>query len=354
MSVTKKEIATSAPGRLLHRCAVLLICIVWPLIWVGGLVTTYDAGMAVPDWPGTYGYNMFLYPIDTWLYGPFDLLIEHGHRLLGSLAGLVAIATLVTAIFCEPRRWVIWMAAGVLLAVIGQGMLGGLRVVQAARTLAMIHGCFGPAFFAMCAALAVVTSRWWWSQNTPKASATSSDGDVVRKALPIKPSTMWLSACLALTCYCQLLLGAQLRHLHPDASPVAFRHLVETHVALALAAWVLSGIIAVRLWRCGDLALSRPARWLVGLVLIQICLGVGTWLVNYGVPVSSERWLWASNYVITAKGYIESIIVTAHVATGSLLIALSVSLALRVGRMARLRASSPAWHLATKMEQGIA
>ena len=124
MNVTKKELATSAPGRLLHRCAVLLICIVWPLIWVGGLVTTYDAGMAVPDWPGTYGYNMFLYPIDTWLYGPFDLLIEHGHRLLGSLAGIVAIATLVTAIFCEPRRWVIWMAAAVLLAVIGQGDVG--------------------------------------------------------------------------------------------------------------------------------------------------------------------------------------------------------------------------------------
>ena len=64
------------PGQLVHRLSVLLVCLVWPLIWVGGLVTTYDAGMAVPDWPGTYGYNLFLYPYNTWLLGPFDLFIE--------------------------------------------------------------------------------------------------------------------------------------------------------------------------------------------------------------------------------------------------------------------------------------
>src|SRR5688572_13709785 len=54
------------PGRWLHRWAVLIVALVWPLIWVGGQVTTYDAGMAVPDWPGTYGYNLFLYPYQTW------------------------------------------------------------------------------------------------------------------------------------------------------------------------------------------------------------------------------------------------------------------------------------------------
>jgi cytochrome c oxidase assembly protein subunit 15 len=69
------------PPSLLHRLTVLIVCLVWPLIWVGGLVTTYDAGMSVPDWPGTYGYNLFLYPYETWLFGPFDLFIEHGHRL---------------------------------------------------------------------------------------------------------------------------------------------------------------------------------------------------------------------------------------------------------------------------------
>ena len=104
--------------------------IVFPLIWVGGLVTTYDAGMAVPDWPGTYGYNMFLYPVETWMFGPFDLFVEHGHRLLGSLAGFVAIILLVVTIRKEPRGWVCWMSLGLLLLVIIQGLLGGMRVLM--------------------------------------------------------------------------------------------------------------------------------------------------------------------------------------------------------------------------------
>ncbi len=82
----KSPHSTYQPGP--HRVAWALVCTVFPLIWVGGLVTTYDAGMAVPDWPGTYGYNMFLYPWTSWLAAPWDLFIEHGHRLLGSLAGI--------------------------------------------------------------------------------------------------------------------------------------------------------------------------------------------------------------------------------------------------------------------------
>ena len=77
----------TVPARSVHRLTVLVVCLVWPLIWVGGLVTTNDAGMAVPDWPNTYGYNLFLYPYDTWFFGPFDLFIEHGHRLLGAVVG---------------------------------------------------------------------------------------------------------------------------------------------------------------------------------------------------------------------------------------------------------------------------
>src|SRR3954468_18214086 len=86
-----------------HRLAVALALVTFPLIWVGGLVTTYDAGMAVPDWPGTYGYNLLLYPWTTWIAGPFDLFIEHGHRLLGASAGLLTIA-FVIAVFCVDRR----------------------------------------------------------------------------------------------------------------------------------------------------------------------------------------------------------------------------------------------------------
>ena len=111
-----------ASGQLVHRLCLLLVCLVWPLIWVGGLVTTYDAGMAVPDWPGTYGYNLFLYPYKTWLLGPFDLFIEHGHRLLGAVVGLVAISLVISAHFKESRRWVFVLALGLLVAVITQGL----------------------------------------------------------------------------------------------------------------------------------------------------------------------------------------------------------------------------------------
>ena len=108
---TTSQSSESAPhanraSRWLHRLAVLSVCLVWPLIWVGGLVTTYDAGMAVPDWPNTYGYNLFLYPLSTWLTGPFDLFIEHGHRLLGAVVGVVAIAMVIACFLGERRRWV--------------------------------------------------------------------------------------------------------------------------------------------------------------------------------------------------------------------------------------------------------
>lgn len=337
------------PGRAVHRCAVLLVCIVWPLVWVGGLVTTYDAGMAVPDWPGTYGYNMFLYPLNTWLYGPFDLFIEHGHRLLGTLAGLAAIATLIAAYWSEPRRWVIWLAAIVLLAVIFQGLLGGLRVVQAERTLAMVHGCFAQAFFAMCSGLAVVTSRWWWRRG-PLGEDTAGDCELPR----VSRLLMWIAGLLAVAAYGQLLLGAQLRHIQADFSPTGFRHLVETHVGLAVLVWLLTGVLAAGLWRCGDLALSRPAKWLVVLVGIQISLGLATWFVSYGLPINSERWEWAAEHVITAKGYVDSLIVTAHVATGALLIAVSVALALRIGRAAEKRRGYSKEITATRIRRAIA
>ena len=175
----------SAPARVVHRLAVLIVCLVWPLIWVGGLVTTYDAGMAVPDWPNTYGYNLFLYPYKTWLTGPFDLFIEHGHRLLGAVVGLVAIALAWKTYQNETRRWVFRFSLIVLGAVIFQGLLGGIRVVGASRTLAMVHGCFGPAFFAGCVAFAVVTSRFWFQRDDSNSLTDGLSGKNVSRGVLI-------------------------------------------------------------------------------------------------------------------------------------------------------------------------
>jgi cytochrome c oxidase assembly protein subunit 15 len=93
----------AATGRV-RFWARLLAFFTFPLIWLGGLVTTQDAGMAVPDWPGTFGYNLWLYPISTWLLGPFDLFVEHGHRLLATFVGLLAICL----VGCGGGRWVCW------------------------------------------------------------------------------------------------------------------------------------------------------------------------------------------------------------------------------------------------------
>src|SRR5688572_8610356 len=138
-----------------QRLTVLLALITFPLIWVGGLVTTYDAGMAVPDWPGTYGYNLFRYPWQTWLGGPWDLFIEHGHRLLGASAGIVAIALVAAVWLTGAPRVILLLSLGALGLVIFQGALGGARVLFDERMLALVHACVGPLFFAYLAVLAV-------------------------------------------------------------------------------------------------------------------------------------------------------------------------------------------------------
>src|SRR5438309_334104 len=106
----------------LHRIALLTAAATFPLIFMGGLVTSKGAGMSVPDWPNSYGYNMFAFPISMWKGGIF---FEHTHRLMGSVVGMLSIVLAVVAWRVEPRRWVRWLTASTLLAVILQGVLGG-------------------------------------------------------------------------------------------------------------------------------------------------------------------------------------------------------------------------------------
>src|SRR4051812_38066163 len=151
-----------------HRLAVALALVTLPLIGVGGLVTTYDAGMAVPDWPGTYGYNLFLYPLSTWWAGPFDLFVEHGHRLLGALAGILTIALVVAVWLGDERRWMRDASLAALGLVVFQGVLGGMRVLLDERMMALVHGCTGPLFFAFAMCLVETTSRGWREQKAPE------------------------------------------------------------------------------------------------------------------------------------------------------------------------------------------
>lgn len=315
-----------------HRVAVLLVCATFPLIWVGGLVTTYDAGMAVPDWPGTYGYNLFLYPWGVWLYGPFDIFIEHGHRLLGATVGLIAIALLVVVFCYDKRHWVRGLAIATLTAVIFQGLLGGLRVLNNDVQIAKIHGIFGPTFFALCVTMAVITSRLWRERTKLQLEETD-------------PKLQRLSVITAALALCQIAVGAHLRHLPVDFSPTMFRSVVFFHLILAAALVVHIVLLGVRVFRQHrhEGYFVRPALCLLTLILLQLCLGSATWVVNYAWPTWMQRSGLTFDFTVQAGGYWQAMVVTGHQAMGSLILAFSVLLALRSLRLLKITShSSPA------------
>src|SRR5438132_5694691 len=139
---TNKAFVPSSFSLWPHRIAILLAGATFPLLFIGGLVTSKGAGLAVPDWPTTFGYNMFLYPWSRMVGG---ILYEHSHRLIGSAVGLLTIALALVLWRKESRPWLRWLGVVALGAVIAQGVLGGLRVVLLQQTLAIIHACFAQA-----------------------------------------------------------------------------------------------------------------------------------------------------------------------------------------------------------------
>lgn len=321
----REELALRSPySPWPRRVGLLLVAVVFPLIWFGGLVTSSDAGMAVPDWPGTYGYNMFLYPFSSWFFGPWDFFLEHGHRLLGSLAGLVAIALVVTCAVFDSRRWVAWLAGGLLAMVIMQGLLGGVRVVIDARVVAKIHGCFGPAFFACTAGFCVVLSRWWREQPVRTQPVSRQERAIWRGA------HLWLGLS-----FLQLVVGAFLRHIGVDGSPQAFQHLVYTHVALACVVLGGTHMFAAKVRRVAGLdpKLRSAARWLSLLVTLQFLLGLSTWIVKYNWPSWFDGMTATAQFVIPEKTMWQTNIVTLHVATGSAIVALWTVLVVRCWRV---------------------
>ena len=311
-----------------HRWAVLLACATCPLIWVGGLVTTTDAGMAVPDWPTTFGYNLFLYPLSEWFYGPWDLFIEHGHRLLGAAVGLITIGLVVVLWRCESRRWVRAFGVVLVAGVIGQGVLGGMRVQMNEQALAMLHGCTGPLFFAMCVGMAVVTSVPWRERDD-------------RAETPGAHRLLSLAAATAAVAYLQLVVGAQLRHVPATAEPGVFRSAVHLHLLLAGIVLLHAVWLVVASRRLGaNCWLRRPIWVLAAMVLLQICLGATTWLVKYGMPLWARQLAGEWDFAIPATSRLQSLVVTGHVATGSLIVAVATVACLRMGRSARYTPSA--------------
>jgi cytochrome c oxidase assembly protein subunit 15 len=323
----KKSNADASDGRWPRRFGLALTAVTFPLIWVGGLVTTYDAGMAVPDWPGTYGYNLFAYPWSTWFFGPWDLFIEHGHRLLGSLAGLLTIGFLVSVFWQDERGWLKLAGVLALVLVIAQGVLGGVRVLAADQQIAKIHGCVGPAFFAFAVALTVFTSRFW-RQAAERSPRLSQNQLLLIRAVTIGTLSF---------AYLQLVIGAHLRHLDVSAGPGQFTTLVYLHLFTAgiLLLNIFLAALLMQTGPYGDLGGRRVSWGLCLLVIVQIGLGCATYVVQYGWPSGLNDATQTAGFTILSKGMLQANITTAHVAIGSLILAAATYVAVKTLRATR-------------------
>jgi cytochrome c oxidase assembly protein subunit 15 len=279
-----------------HRLAVILAGATLPLLFVGGLVTGKGAGLAVPDWPTTFGYNMFLYP---WSKMVGDIFYEHSHRLAASAVGLLTIALALVLWLRERRSWLRWLGVAALLLVILQGVIGGLRVVLLENALAMVHAALAQLFFALTVSLAIFTSAEWRGEPTDKAIL---DGGRLARLCAFTTGLIYLQA----------VFGAVVRHTGER---------LDAH--LFLAALVLLHVILILLrvmkFHADRPKLTRPARLLGALLLFQFALG----LVSYFGKYTSTLGLAPETLVI---------LTTTHLVTGALMLATSLLLTLRVYR----------------------
>jgi cytochrome c oxidase assembly protein subunit 15 len=262
-----------AGGGILHVVAILTACATFPLIFMGGLVTSHQAGMSVPDWPNSYGYNMFLFPPRLWIGG---ILYEHTHRLMGTIVGMLSIALVVASFFSKwAGKRERWLAVAVLAAVILQGVLGGLRVVLVKLDLAIVHACVAQAFFCLAAFVALETSRWWHNFRQP---------DPIERVRG--RSLVMLGIFTVVAIYLQLILGATMRHFQaglaiPDL-PLAYGKLLPpvNQAQLQAANWVrvrdlnLDAVSMGQVWlhfghRIGAIVVSVLVLALAGMVLVR-------------------------------------------------------------------------------------
>jgi cytochrome c oxidase assembly protein subunit 15 len=289
----------------LARFALTVVAIAAPLLFVGGLVTSTASGMAVPDWPNTYGTNMFLYPLGTAGAGVF---LEHSHRLFGTFLGLGALVLMIWTLRVEDRKRVRVIAVAVFAAIVLQGLLGGIRVWMGDKDLAkdnryfsMVHGIFAQGIFALLVAL--------WVMLTPGYRNATADPEAASgKKLRV------FSAAALHTTLLQMVFGAMYRHLRSS-------HALWSHAGFSLAVVVIApiaGFLAIRQREgangpSGPLkhALSRAGMVQVGAVLLQFLLG---WAA-LGMGGSS----------VEAANPAQAIVRTIHQANGAVLLGTCVT-----------------------------
>jgi len=332
------------PSNMLHRFSTLVAACTVLLILAGGLVTSHGAGLSVPDWPTSYGWNMFTFPPSMWVA---NILYEHGHRLVASTVGFLTIILAAWLWIAEPGRWLRWLGIAALGTIVAQGILGGLTVLFfLPAAVSTAHAGLAEVFFCIVVSIALFTSPGWreayvMRQRTlddvggPSGVRTTYAGRA-GSGPPTDDQAILrrIATTTTVLIYAQILLGATMRHTGaglaiPDF-PLMFGGLVPTHwdskIAVHFSHRVGAVIVALGVlttcryvWtRSRDRReLVRPATVLAALVVLQVTLGARR------VLSSNNPWI---NSV--------------HVVCGALVLTTSLVLTLRTWRGAFADASS--------------
>jgi cytochrome c oxidase assembly protein subunit 15 len=318
----------------LHRFACFCAGSILFLICIGGLVTSHEAGMSVPDWPTTYGYNMFFFPWQDWVGG---IVYEHSHRLVASGVG-VLMTILAVALCFQERVWLRWMGGVVPVFVLLEGCIGGLRVVLSEDQLGILHGCLAQLLFVSVSLIALFTSRWWITSRTGFT--------------PPKWTGRTLAICGLI--FCQLMLGATMRHEHAGLAisdfPLAYGQVWPKTDPASVAAYNLARAREdISAKPTSALYINMQMAHRVGAVLITIAIlaaASAMWLTPGTAPML-QRWsaVWVGLVFVqfllgacTIWTNKAADIATAHVATGALTLVLGALL------------SAMSWRLQSKAE----
>ena len=291
------------------------------LIFAGGLVTSTGSGLSVPDWPNTYGWFMWAFPISKMVGGIF---YEHAHRLIASTVGFLIVVLAIWLGRAEPRRWVRLLGYLAVGAVVAQGILGGITVLwYLPDAISIAHASLAQIVFCLTVTIAIATSPGW-----KKGYARH---DFVETGLPVRPAPddrtlRRLAIATTAVIYLQILMGATMRHTGaglaiPDF-PLSFGHLIPPHwdskiathfahrVGAATVTILVGATTAHVFFHHGRRAeLRRPAILLLVLLALQVTLGALT--------------------VLSQKQFI---INSLHVVNGALVLVTSLVLALRAHR----------------------
>jgi len=299
------ERASYHPGH--HRFAIFVAVAVFILIIAGALVTSNDAGLAVPDWPTSFGS---LHKIPPMVGG---VKFEHGHRMIAEFIGLLTIAFAIWTQLVDERSWMRRLAWGGVALVVVQGILGGITVLMLLPWyVSSAHALFAQTFFSLTIMMALFTSRSW------------VEGDRQTRVDDGVPSVRQLAVLSLLAVYVQLFLGAAFRHNGMHFLP----HIIGAVIATAILLWAgFRSLISF-----GEVRPIRGAAiGMLSLLVIQLGLGFGAYLT---------RVEWGRDAVQPMQSMVWTTV--AHVAFGALLLAHCFLLAVQVIRYTHTsRSASP-------------